>query len=417
MSALPARRSFAYGLLALPLAMAALPLYIHIPAYYAIEVNVGLTQLGWVLFAARLLDTMQDPLMGLYVDRAGQRLRPWLIWAAVAFGLAFWGLWSPPASSTGAMYWLAVMLVLTYSAHSFINICYLAWGASLSRSGANSQALLSAASWREGIGLVGTIVASAIPAAIMANGRQNVNDDMRWYCGIFIALLATALFLLLRYAPTWARRGTAHIDWRAQLHAVAGNRQFRALLAPYFLNALSISVPATLVLFFINDGLGAPKLASAFLVCYFVSAACGLPLWSALAERKGALATWRMSMMVAVAAFCGTLLLGDGDAAAFFVVCIAAGATLGADLVLPSVLIAQTTGGSEHKGVYFGIYTLLTKLSLSFTGLCMPLLSSLGYAPGTSGNVALVAVYAGLPCVLKLAAMTLLRRPCVEAST
>ena len=411
-----APRYFAYGLLALPLAMAALPLYVHIPAFYATEVHVQLTQLGWVLFAARLLDTMQDPLLGVVIDRGGQRLRGWLIIAAACFGLAFCGLWLPPATSGFALWWLAAMLVLTYTAHSFINICYLGWGASLQQGGGDRNALLNASSWREGIGLLGTIVASAIPAAILASDPDHARDDILWYCWAFVGLLAASLYLLLRYAPAWSRRHVAQIRWREALRTISLNRRFRALLAPYFLNALSISIPATLVLFFINDQLAAPKLASAFLVCYFLSAGVGLPLWSNLARRAGALLTWKISMIVAVLAFCGSLLLGEGDTLAYFAVCVAAGATLGADLVFPAVLIAQAASRSEHKGIYFGIYTLLTKLSLACSGLSMPVLACFGYAPGTRGSVALVALYAGLPCLLKITAMLLLRRPYDQAS-
>ena len=57
----------AYGLLGLPLAMAALPVYVNIPVFYALHLDMGLVQLGWVLFAARLIDTVQDPLLGLVV--------------------------------------------------------------------------------------------------------------------------------------------------------------------------------------------------------------------------------------------------------------------------------------------------------------------------------------------------------------
>ena len=45
-----------YGLLGLPLAFAALPIYVHVPRYYAKTAGMELALLGFILLGARLLD-------------------------------------------------------------------------------------------------------------------------------------------------------------------------------------------------------------------------------------------------------------------------------------------------------------------------------------------------------------------------
>ena len=55
------RHWLAYGALGLPLAMAALPVYVHVPRFYAETVGIDLALLGVVLLAARLLDAGLDP--------------------------------------------------------------------------------------------------------------------------------------------------------------------------------------------------------------------------------------------------------------------------------------------------------------------------------------------------------------------
>jgi Na+/melibiose symporter-like transporter len=86
----------AYGLLGAPLAMAALPLFVQLPAYYATHVGVALAPLGGVLFAARLLDMLQDPLLGHLLDRAQAHQRRWMALGAAVLALAFAALWLPP---------------------------------------------------------------------------------------------------------------------------------------------------------------------------------------------------------------------------------------------------------------------------------------------------------------------------------
>ncbi|MYM67684.1 sodium:galactoside symporter [Pseudoduganella sp. FT55W] len=399
----------AYGLLGAPLAMAALPLFVQLPAYYATHLGVALAPLGGVLFAARLIDMLQDPLLGYLLDRAQAQRRRWMALGAAALALAFAALWlPPPAVAPGA--WLALMLVLAYGAHSLVNIAYLSWGARL-------PSALGPVAWREGMGLAGMLAASLIPAAILAADAAQVRPRLGAYSIGYALLLLIAMFALLRHAPSPATSGDSGSggnevnSWRDTVREVAGNRALRLLLAPYFINALAVAIPATLALFYIDDQLGAPHLAGIFLACYFGAAACGLPVWTALARKLGPLKCWRLGMLLSVLGFCGAALLGTGDLLPYAAVCIAAGAALGADLALPPVLLAAALGERLGPGTGFGLFTLLGKLALALAGLSLPLLAWLGYQPGAGGGTHLLLAYAVLPCLLKLLAIATLRSP------
>lgn len=405
-------RLAAYGLLGLPLAMAALPVYVQVAAYYSALRGVALAQLGWVLFGARLLDTLQDPLQGHLIDGLRNGIARWMVAGGAILAMAFAGLWQPPVAAASAAIWLGAMLVLAYSAHSMLNIAYLTWGARLTGAGTRQGgALLSAAAWREGAGLAGMLVASVIPATVMSGEAGRIPDRMALYSLAFALLLLAALVALLRLAPAWPVANRRADGWRAALRRMAANRAFLRLLPPYFLNACSVSLPATLALFFIRDRLQAASLAGAFLGCYFLAAACGLPLWTALARRIGVLPCWRIGMALAIVSFAGAGLLGAGDVLPYFAVCVAAGAALGADLAMPPVLLAELLGADEPAGAYYGVFTLLGKLALALSGLALPVLAGLGYRPGSAGGAALALVYAAVPCLLKLLAMASLWRP------
>ena len=78
-----AQRLPAWSLFAAMLAAAGLPIYIHAPKFFVDEYGVSLAALGTVLFGLRLLDVVQDPLLG----RLAERLRRHRA-AAVACGAA-----------------------------------------------------------------------------------------------------------------------------------------------------------------------------------------------------------------------------------------------------------------------------------------------------------------------------------------
>ena len=64
----------AYGAPGLPLALLGLPLYVFLPAVYAIDLGLGLAAVGAVLLAVRVLDVASDPLLGWSSDRTRSRV-------------------------------------------------------------------------------------------------------------------------------------------------------------------------------------------------------------------------------------------------------------------------------------------------------------------------------------------------------
>ena len=53
-----------YACLAIPLAVAGLPIYLHAPDFYARELLLSLTAIGASLLVLRILDAVQNPLIG-----------------------------------------------------------------------------------------------------------------------------------------------------------------------------------------------------------------------------------------------------------------------------------------------------------------------------------------------------------------
>ena len=77
--------------------------------------------------------------------------------------------------------------------------------------------------------------------------------------------------------------------------------------------ALPAPVPATLILFFVQDRLQATEATQPlFLGSYFVCAALTLPLWLLLVRRVGLARTWLLGMVLAIVTFAGAAHVGRG---------------------------------------------------------------------------------------------------------
>jgi glycoside/pentoside/hexuronide:cation symporter, GPH family len=399
-------KGLAYGALGLPLAFVALPLYVVLPQHYATAFGVPLATLGALLLGARLLDAFADPWIGRLADVAFAWGRQRLMWiacvAALVLALGFQGLFFPPVawrSGTPLLAWCAAMLAVTYLSFSVLTVIHQAWGARL---GGTAGERADIVAWREGLALAGVLVASVLPALAGLGAAS----------AVFAVTLMLGLAALTR-AP---EPQLGHAAGRPSLALPWANPAFRRLLAIYLVNGIASAVPATLVLFFIDDRLQAKAYEPLFLASYFLAGAVSMPLWVRAVRRFGLARTWLAGMVLAIAAFIWAMNLGAGDVIGYALVCIASGVALGADLALPGALLAGTIRAAGHgerlEGAYFGWWNFATKLNLALAaGIALPLLAAFGYTPGARDAAALDALtlaYCLLPCALKALAVLLL---------
>ena len=405
-------RLAAYGALGLPLAMALMPIYMISPKYYGENLGLNLAALGAILFCTRLLDTAQDPFLGRVVDAFQASRFGWSVlsvFGCILLALSFVLLFSPPDwSHLGLMVWLTCCLVLLYAAHSLLSICYVTWGTRLSDEPLVRSRVVA---WREGLGLIGVILASVVPVVLVE--EYGAGPGYRLFAYLFAATLLIGLATTLLWSPRPKEKLTAlTAGWRAAL----AYRPVRQVYGFYLLNAVAVAVPATLVLFFISDVVQRPKDAGLFLGTYFIAGLLALPLWVALADRYGKRLAWLSGSVLAALALFGASMVGEGDVWLYGFVCLIAGGALGADLALPGAMLADAIPKEQrhNTGLYIGVWVLLGKLALAIAaGVTLPLLSWFDYQPGSPATATpLVALYVGLPIFLKaIAAAVLLRFP------
>lgn len=403
------RDALAYGLLGLPLAFAALPIYVHAPKLYGGDLGLSLAVVGGVLLGARVIDAITDPLLGAMSDRFASR-RTLVALALPFLALGMVALLAPP-EGVGVL-WLAAAIVVVTAGFSLATINYNAWGAEAAHDAGSRTRLVAA---REGCALVGVVLAAALPGVLGEDGRSGLAA----LAMLFLPVLAVcAGWTLLRAPRPEAHRQSAAPIFSGLLAALR-HGPFAHMLLVFAASGIAAAIPASTVLFFVADVLDAEAWEGAFLVLYFLAGAVSLPLWVRIAARVGKLRAWAGSMLLAVVVFGWAATLGAGDVAVFGLICVLSGAALGADLALPPAMLADLLArdfpaGEARAGVWFGWWNFVTKANLAVAaGVALPLLDGLGYSPGSDGSegrFALAMVYAVLPCVAKLGALALLLR-------
>lgn len=392
-------RVIGYGFLGLPLAFAALPVYVHVPRFYAEVAQMDLTLLGILLLSARLLDAGIDPWRGWLADRVRRRVL--LALALIPLSLGFVALLNPPAED--AALWLLGSLALTYIGYSAASVAYQAWGADVGLDSADRTRLTAS---REGFGLIGVMLAAALPGWLASSLNEGV-PRLAWVLPPLLVVSALIAFGSVGNGqPTSAPRR----PFLFTLRQVWVDRAFRRLLVVFMVNGIAAALPATLFLFFVADVLQSEAASGPLLALYFAAGAASLPLWVRLAARCGRPLAWLGAMGVAMAAFAWASVLGAGDLWAYAAICLASGLALGGDLALPAAIAADLGERQGQAGAYFGVWNFVAKLNLALAaGLALPALGLLGYQSGSGEGLRVLSFgYALLPLGFKALAAGLL---------
>jgi Na+/melibiose symporter-like transporter len=393
-----------YGAIGVPLAFVGLPIYVHLPHYYATAHGMSLATIGMLLLVIRLLDAVCDPLIGLYSDRMVRWRRTIMLAAFVPLTLGFVGLFSPPALAEGMLlYWLAGALILVYLSFSVLMVNYYALATSLPEA-AHANTLISGV--REAALLVGVVLAAALPSLL----QQHYGDALGFH---YFALSFLPFVALAGWGIMACVTRSSHISAPAARLTWRECRVLRPVLPYYillFLNSLPTSITSTLFLFYVEDFLHAKEQSGIMLLTFFLAAACSVPLWITCAKRKGEWWALRLAMMLAIISFSMTYFLSPHDASLFYVICLLSGIATGGDLTLLPALFTKTLMPYPHmSSVAFSGWHFLAKANLAIVaGVALPILSYIGYQPAVStGDKAyvLVIAYAVIPCVIKCVAL------------
>ena len=416
---IPFNRLVAYSTLQLPLAMTALPIVLNVSKFYGEVIQFSLYAMGLIFIFTRLVDAVQDPLIGLISDRFTRRgPRGRLTFVALTLPLlcaGFYMLFVPPASIVGnQLYtglWLTASLLLVHIGYSGVSISYHSHGAELSDD-YNERTKVTVG--REVFGLLGMTFAVVVPIALTSRFGEIPGYAVLGLVFIPIIVVFAAPTLLWSgpsvHPPVVHANRNVFITFLSPLK----NRLFRRLMLLFIVNGSALGVAVTVMLFYVEHVLLGTKLeAGIILLVYFVAGALSVPLWLLLSRRMTKTSAWFIGILMTAFAMSCAMFVGPGDFKWFIAISVRTGIGLGADYGLPpsilaDVINAQEGGDSKGKtGSYFGLWALATKLATAIGAAgSLPVAAFLGFNPKKLeyGTTALVVVYIVLPVIVKICA-------------
>jgi GPH family glycoside/pentoside/hexuronide:cation symporter len=397
----------AVGLFGVMLGAVGLPIYLHAPKYFSDTYGVSLASLGAIMFALRVVDFVQDPLLGRLsaIGFLSHRLLSAGAGALIIAGAVGLFIVTAPINPT---IWFALSLILLFTGYSLSVI--LLYTHAANNFADNAQPVV--ARWREAGQLIG-ICLSAIAPTIFT---EISHDPYTLFGGFLISITVVAVLLMRN---TWSEQMTTTSQ---KFLFVAPDTRIRPYLILAFVNAIPVAITSTLFLFYVEYAIGPATAAGPCLLLFFGAAAVSVPIWTVLANKY--VIEWVLggAMLATLAAFVVTFTLGAGDIVAFAIICGVTGVLTGADVtLLPMIFIKFLKRTDVPSEEAFGYWSLSSKLALALAiGLVLPGLEVSGFDPASPtplGIYNLSIAYALVPSVLKICAIYALWRVTKRQST
>ena len=404
-----------------------IPIFIHMPKFYADVVLVPLGYLAMAIAIARSLDALSDPVMGWISDHTHTRLgrrRPYMLLGAPLCGLAFFCLLNPPQSLSGsrAALWFGTTFILYFIFHTVCVLPHYALGPELTQH-YNERSTLFA--WRESFTILGTIVAAAAPG-VMLKTSHLTERQVFFRLGIFFGVMLTVLYGLLvlnvkERSDFVARESNPLVPG---VRRALRNRPFGILLASYVVGSISGAIPATMMPFF-NAYVIRPAnptfWLSMLLLGYFAFGFISLPIWVAVARRIGKLNAYLASFFLGITGGSAMFLLGPGDTWWLLALICWAGIGFGAGLFLTPSMQADVIDydelytGKRREAQYTAFWSMLPKfVAIPSAAIPIAVLASLGYIPNANQVPRVVfairAIFALAPAICSALSFLIARR-------
>jgi GPH family glycoside/pentoside/hexuronide:cation symporter len=226
--------------------------------YYTDIFGLAAAAVGTMFLVTKIIDAVSDPIMGLIADRTNSRwgkFRPFLLWAAIPYGVLGYAMFANPDFSTsGKLIYAYVTYSLMMLAYTAVNVPYSALMGVISPSSIERTKVASyrffcafGAGW-----LVGTFVTPL--KNILGGGDEALGFKLTM---LIFAVVSVALFWIT-FATTKERvvPEPSRSDMKSDFRALLANGPWRALFFAGIFTLINIAVRQGTTLYYFKYYVG-----------------------------------------------------------------------------------------------------------------------------------------------------------------
>ena len=423
------KTKFSYGIGALGKDFACAPIYIFLMYYFTDIAGISAAFVGTIFLAARIIDAITDPMMGMVVDNTRSRFgkfRPWIIIGTVINAVVLIGLFSTHLFEGTALYvYAAAAYILWGLTYTIMDIPYWSMIPALSSSRPEREKLVV---WPRLFASLAWFITGTYGLYIVTTlGDGNEGK------GFQIAAILIAIFFIFSALIT-AKNVKEHINVSAQttskftikdvLNIINCNDQLKVLIATVLAFQMANMLVGGFAIYYFTYALGNKELFPAYMMVAGIAEVVGVFLFPRLANVIPRKLLWIITCtmpIISCAILLGMnifvpgnlLLIGLSGAAIKFGVGIAN--ALQTVMLSDVVDYGEFKTGRRSESIIFSIQTMLVKFAGAFGGFIVGVgLSLIGYqanqAQAADTLLGIQWLMIGLPAALMLISAIVYKR-------
>jgi glycoside/pentoside/hexuronide:cation symporter, GPH family len=383
---------------------------------------------GTIFLITKIWDAVNDPIIGALTDRTKSRWgrrRPWLLFAALPFGLLFIAQWlSPQWSEAGKFWYYLVVAIALDGAFTAVNVPYSAMTPELTH---DYDERTSLSSYRLSFSIMGgvlavffhTLIVKAMPNAFIGNAVA----ASCWAILIVGANWITFFFTREKHYDELVKSQAEHPNDKGPsflegLKIAFRNKAFVNVTVIYLLSWLAIQFVQNNLLLYVRYWIGAEASFGYLVLAVQFSAFIFLMFWAKLSGKIGKQNIYYVGMSFWVVVEIILFFIQPGQIVFLFIMAILAGAGVSIGYLVPWSMIPDVVEldeletGQRREGIFYGFFVFLQKMGISL-GLAMSnyvfaLTGYINQVPGAALPVQPPAVLMALRIFVSLAPAAIL---------
>lgn len=417
-----------YGLGALGKDLACAPIYIFLMFYFTDVVGLSAAYVGAVFLAARIVDAITDPMMGIVVDNTRSRFgkfRPWIVIGTVVNAFVLIALFSTHMfTGTSAYVYAAAIYILWGLTYTIMDIPFWSMIPAISDSRREREKLVvwprlfASIAWFI-VGSYGLVIVKDLGNGDQGQGFFNVS------CIIAVLFVLSALITFKNVKEkVVVSTQTEKFSLKDTLHIIGGNDQLKALIATVLSFQIANLLVGGFAIYYFTYAMGNAELFPVYMMIAGGAEVAGVflfPRLAAILPRKNLwviacglpVVSCLLLLAMSMIAPGNTLMIGLAGAAIKFGVGIAN--------ALQTVMLADVVDYGEYKigrrteSVIFSVQTMLVKFAGAAGAFIVGVgLSAIGYVPNVvqsdSTVFGLNVMMIGLPTIMMVLSAIIYKR-------
>ncbi|GAL02135.1 melibiose carrier protein Na+/melibiose symporter [Photobacterium aphoticum] len=419
-----------YGLGALGKDFACAPIYIFLMFYFTDVAGLSAAFVGTIFLAARIIDAITDPMMGVVVDNTRSKFgkfRPWIVIGTLLNAVVLVGLFSTHMFEGTALYiYAAAAYILWGLTYTIMDIPYWSMIPALSSSRQEREKLVV---WPRLFASLAWFITGTYGLHIVGKLGNGDQGDGFFNVAMLIAVLfVMSAFLIARNvkeksAPANAKPAEK-FSFKDVLVIIGQNDQLKALIGTVLSFQIANLLVGGFAIYYFSYALGNADLFPVYMMVAGIAEVAGVFLFPRIAALLPRKYLWLMAsgfpvlscvilLVMGVIAPGNALLIGVAGAAIKFGVGIAN--------ALQTVMLADVVDYGEYKtgrrseSVIFSVQTMLVKFAGAAGGFIVGVgLSVVGYVPNVEQSASTIMglqfMMVGLPAILMTLSALVYRR-------